>query len=57
MYTIISTDVDSALVELFDIANIMDDDVELVSINDNNDGTYSFSFEDIQANYVVNYCI
>jgi hypothetical protein len=58
-YTIVSIDVNTALEELFDIAYINADDVDLTGITDNNDGTYNFTFTDATAplSYTVNYCI
>lgn len=56
-YIIIAESADEALDELFEIAYICEDDVELVSIVDMLDGTYQFGFNDVKRVAFVNYCI
>lgn len=56
-YVIIAENVDEALEELFDVAYISSDDVELVGVVDMLDGTYQFGFNDVEVAYTVNYCI
>ena len=56
-YVIVADDVNEALGELYDVADIDPEDVELVSVVDMLDGTYQFGFNDVEVAYTVNYCI